>query len=205
MSISIILLYIIALMQPGPSFLIIFNNTLLYGKVIGLSTSLGIILGISIQSSIAIIFSNIFYTNYLFLKILKIICALTFIIFGIKNIFIFDDKLNRKCAYITKNKMWKYFFKGFLVEICNPLAFTFFLSIFSQTIHNEYYYILNLIYWIIICLIGTIWFLFLVFISSNYSLVNKLEKYNRLISIITGILLFFYGLKFLFQILNYSI
>ena len=146
-------------MQPGPSFLIIFNNTLLYGKVIGLSTSLGIILGISIQSSIAIIFSNIFYKNYLFLKILKIICALTFIIFGIKNIFIFDDKLNRKCAYITKNKMWEYFFKGFLVEICNPLAFTFFLSIFSQTIHNEYYYILNLIYWIIICLIGAIWFL----------------------------------------------
>ncbi|MSO13448.1 putative membrane protein YahN [Rickettsiales endosymbiont of Trichoplax sp. H2] len=199
MSISTILLYIIALIQPGPSFLIICNNTLLYGRTIGLSTSLGVILGISIQSSIAIIFSNIFYKNYLFFKILKIICALIFIIFGIKNIFIFDNKLNKELAYTKKIKIYGYFLKGLLVEICNPLAFSFFLSIFSQTTHNKHYLILNLIYWIIICSIGAIWVFSLVFISSNHILISKFKKYNKLISIITGILLIFYALKFLFK------
>ena len=187
MYLDTILIYILALIQPGPSFIIICSITTLHGRAYGLITSLATIIGMMLQSGIIIFFFNVLQKHQFVINILKIFGAMSLITIGLKT-------THDNTGYIKlkkKESKQRYFIDPLLVELCNPIALNFFISILPRVVKDNK--ILNLDFWIIICLLAMVWFFFIALIASNKLIFSKVQKLFSKIAPFIGVILISYG------------
>jgi threonine/homoserine/homoserine lactone efflux protein len=127
---------LLAIMSPGPDFLIVTRNSLLHSKKVGLCTALGITLGIMwwVAASLAGI-SYVISRTVLLFNAIKWLGALYLIYIGLQS---FRSKKGRGVKQTDsietpKRSMtaWSAFRIGLLTNLLNPKAALFFVSFFS--------------------------------------------------------------------------
>lgn len=192
------LTYLLAIMSPGPSIIAIFRNGSIYGQKVGIYTAIGTVIGIALQAFYILLGINFTYSLYI-MEILQIICAAYLMYLGITGLiktFYNTDKIiieetNNSNQTITTKEAFK---QGFFIDALNPLALSFFLTIFSTFIAKDATMLFKVICWFEIIIIGAIWFIGVsIFISSKTIqsiLTGKIAKY---INIITLLLFIFFG------------
>src|ERR1700731_4242090 len=119
-------------MSPGPDFALVTQNSLHYGRKIGISTAIGITLGCFIHAAYCVIGIGFIITQSVFLfSCIKYLGAAYLIYLGCKSLFakkevsLSDQKMTTS-AMSSKQAMKS----GFLVNILNPKASLCYLSIF---------------------------------------------------------------------------
>ena len=153
-------IHLLALISPGPDFIIVLKNSIQNSRRIGIFTSIGISLGIIVHlfyciTGLALILS----TNEYILNLFKFLCSGYLIYIGIKSFQTINltQKFTKKSD--RKTSIYKAIRMGFLTNILNPKVSLFFLSLFSLVIiPNELPTYILIVLIIIITLSTFIWF-----------------------------------------------
>lgn len=190
----IAVLYFTGISSPGPSLVFIITSSLCVGKRQGLMSAIGVVIAIAVQVVLVLFFLKLIAENDDLFKILQHFCAAFLIYTGISLAIKDNQNIEKKLHFSNSN----FFFKGFFIELLNPIAITFFLSIFTLYAQSENWFI-NLLYLLEVFIIGTFWFLGLVFLISIPKFYNIFFNYRNLMCKISGIFFFTSGLVMIFN------
>lgn len=197
----ITLVGILGAISPGPDFVIVTKNSLMFSKRAGLYTALGVALAVSIHIAYCLIGIGFFIAESPFLfNMIKYSGAAYLIYIGIQGIWS-TPTIGVNLDIAAKNQdlpPLKALQTGFLTNALNPKATLFFLSVFSQVINPETPLVIQLIYALEIQLIVLGWFCLLAFLLSHPKLKSRIVKIQPYIEKGMGGLLIAFGLKIAF-------
>jgi threonine/homoserine/homoserine lactone efflux protein len=129
-------LHFVALISPGPDFMLTLKNTLKFGKVGGILGAFGFGVGILTHCLLSISGVYLFLTQFYLAKaILNYFGAIYLIWIGLRHLFLFfkinskpEDKVIDDCK---EPKKINSFLEAFFTNLFNPKAGIFILSLFS--------------------------------------------------------------------------
>jgi threonine/homoserine/homoserine lactone efflux protein len=190
----------LAVVSPGPDFVMAVKNTLTYSRKIGIYTAIGFGVGIGVH-----ILYSFFGISYLIqqhiwvFNTIKYLGAFYLVFIGLQSI---TSKSQSIQIVASKEKQritgFQGFKMGFLTNVLNPKASLFFLSLFTFILKGSpdkttlvvisFFLIVNTALWFII-----------VAIFFDQALIRKsYEKYQNVIQLVLGILLIGLGISIIF-------
>lgn len=193
---TITLVHLLAVISPGPDFVIAVKNSLTYSRKIGIWTALGFSLGIIVHvfyclAGLAIVISQ----SIMIFNIIKISGAIYLIYIGLKSLFVKSNKIKIENLDSTEEiSPFKAVKIGFLTNLLNPKATLFFLSLFTFIISPETPKIILIILCIIFILNTFLWFALLAFLLTQNKILNIFNKYQNIVSKILGVILISLGM-----------
>ncbi len=140
---SILAVHLLAVMSPGPDFVLVTKNSLSYSRKAGIYTALGIGLGLTVHIAYSLAgLGLILAHNKILFRVIQIIGALYLAYIGLNS---FHSLFIKKQQDISNSKdrqldmSWKRALKmGFLTNLLNPKVGLFFVSVFTQFFqHSE--------------------------------------------------------------------
>ncbi len=194
-------IHLLAVMSPGPDFIMVLKNALQYNRKIAIYTALGISMGIGIHILYSVAgIAYLLQKNQNIFQIIKILGALYIIYIGIKTILSKGQKIKIQTGQKQNVIPIKQAVKiGFMTNVLNPKASLFFLSIFSLLIPP------NVPAWVLIgislmlIIVTFSWFALVSFIFTNPIIIKRYEKYESIILKIFGAILIALGIGIFFE------
>lgn len=199
---TIIFVHFLAVISPGPDFVVAVRNSINYGRKIGIYTAVGFGLGIVLHLfycyvGIAIIISQI-PTLFSAIKIIGALYILyiAYQIFESRNtITVIDEKNNIELKKLTSVQALK---NGFWTNAFNPKATLFFLGVFTTIIPVNINKNTLLVACVFMVLDTILWFSFVAYVFTQKKSLGIFQKYAVYINSILAILLTLLSLKILF-------
>ena len=182
--VQIVFVCLLGAMSPGPSMVLVINNSIFKDKFNGILTAIGHGLGIGIYALFAVIgIGIIIQTNLLIFNSIKVLSIIFLFYLGLQAIFKkaeLDFRINN-----TKNGI-KSFFQGLTISILNPKILIWFIAIYSQFMsqNNNYFFNISLI--LIASIVDTLWYVFLVNLVTSKSIFQIIKMKSKLIQKIVG-------------------
>jgi len=199
---------LLAVMSPGPDFLIVTRNSLLYSKRVGLCTAFGIAIGTIWWVGASLLGISLLISKMVLLfNVLKWFGAAYLIYIGIKS---FRTKKGAKNGTLVNGNgnaaiasesismsvsPMKGFFMGLGTNFLNPKAALFFVSFFSIVITPKTPTMLRAGYGLEISLIALIWFSLLATVLSTNRIKGTFERVSVWFNRVTGAILILLGVK----------
>ena len=124
----------IGMVSPGPDFLLVTKNSLIYSRRQALATAFGIITGCLFHATYCILGLALIITeSTLLFSIIKYLGAGYLIYLGLKGVLVKHTEI-RGVGLESKNNIsvWKAYVDGFLCNVLNPKLAVFLLSLFTQ-------------------------------------------------------------------------
>lgn len=187
---AVIVITILAVISPGADFAIVTKNSYLYGRSIGVLTSIGIALGVLVHVAytlIAVAAVMKFAPN--FLTIVKYLGAFYLIYIGYKTFTQKPVKDIASSARISSGQALRY---GFFTNALNPKTTLFVISTYTQIVSATTPKFILIGYGLFMSVAHFIWFAIVALLFSQRTLRAKmLEKQvaiNRVIGFILGLL-----------------
>ena len=194
---TVTLLNLLAVMSPGPDFVMVVRNSLCYSRRSGIYTSVGISAGLLIHlfycgAGIGLIISK----SVVLFSIIKVLGAGYLIYMGTSSILTKTSKLDLKGTVAGPDlQPFKAFKIGFLTNALNPKATLFFLSMFTLVIGKDTPLYVILIISVIIIITALIWFSIVSTFFTQQNVQRAFFRYERLINSFLGVILLFLGVK----------
>lgn len=194
---TVTLIHILAVISPGPDFIMTVRNSLAYSRKIGVWTAVGIGLGISVHifyclAGLAFLISK----SILLLNLIKLLGAGYLMYIGLKSILSKSSKINigehHKRAAILP---WKAVRIGFLTNVLNPKATIFFLSLFTLVLSPSTPGTIMGILSVIMVTSTMAWFSLVAVMLTHQRIRGVYERFQGIFSKIFGALLVGLGLK----------
>ena len=190
---------IVGAMSPGPSMALIIRNSIKYGRLSGILSSVGHAIGIGIYAAVSVAGLQIILINNIFLFNAIQFCGCVFLlILGI--IFLRDS--GHKLSIKDEQKSVNSFMQGFAISILNPKILIWFAAIFSQFIEISSNNFIKLTMVIIASSIDGLWYIILTIIVTGFGLKQFLENNTKIIQNISGAVLIFISIIILYNTLS---
>ena len=195
---AVALIHLLAVISPGPDFIMILRNSLKYGRQSGIYSAVGLGLGILLHityclAGIAIIISQ----SILVFTILKYIGAAYLIYIGIKTLKARPSKTNmdvdeKKDKPLTQTQAIRI---GFITNATNPKATLFCLSLFTLVIQPSTPMWVKLIMSAEMSIATVGWFTLLAIAVSHRVIRGRISKVQHYAERFIGGILILFGLK----------
>lgn len=194
--IAVILITLLAVVSPGADFAIVTKNSYLYGRKIGVLTSLGISLGVLIHVSYTLIAVSFVmaYTPQI-LNIVKYIGAIYLIYIGYKT---FVQKPITDTSVISVINPFQAIKYGFFTNALNPKTTLFVISTFTQIVSTTTPKIILISYGIFMSFAHFLWFSLVALLFSSIVLRQKMLARQVQINRVIGSILCVLGILLLF-------
>ena len=190
---------IVGAMSPGPSMALIIRNSIKYGRVSGILSSVGHAIGIGIYAGVSVAGLQIILINNIFLFNTIQFCGSVFLlVLGI----IFLRDAGQKLSIQDKQKSVNSFMQGFAISILNPKILIWFAAIFSQFIEISSTNFIKLTMVLIASSIDGLWYIILTIIVTGFGLKQFLENNTKIIQNISGTVLIFISIIILYNTLS---
>jgi RhtB (resistance to homoserine/threonine) family protein len=194
---TVTIISLLAVVSPGPDFLVVTQHSLIHSKKVGLFTAFGIALGsiIWVALSLAGISVLIMKTAMLF-TLIKFAGALYLMYIGIQSLR--SKGLARNAGAITERSTmshWAGFKKGLLTNLLNPKAGLFFVSFFSVVLDPAMSVGTKFAYGMEIPMIALVWFSFVSTVLSAGKIRAVFERFSVWIDRATGAVLILLGVR----------
>ena len=190
---------IVGAMSPGPSMALIIRNSIKYGRVSGILSSVGHAIGIGIYAGVSVAGLQIILINNIFLFNTIQFCGSVFLlVLGI----LFLRDTGQKLSIQDKQKSVNSFMQGFAISILNPKILIWFAAIFSQFIEVSSTNFVKLIMVLIASSIDGLWYIILTIIVTGFGLKQFLENNTKIIQNISGAVLIFISIIILYNTLS---
>jgi RhtB (resistance to homoserine/threonine) family protein len=177
----------IAMVSPGPDFLITMRNALGVGRASGIATAIGIGCAIFVHVGYSVVgIAVLISQSILLFSIIKYLGAAYLIWMGIGAL---RSKGWEMAVEKAKNKhksLRKSFVEGFVTNVLNPKATLFFLALFTQVIAPETPLSWQLIYGTSIALVVMGWFSTVSVLLTQPKIRAKLSAMSIWIDRVTG-------------------
>lgn len=191
-------IFSLALMSPGPDFVIAVKNSVIGSRKEGLFTALGFSLGVMIHMTYTLIgLATIIAKSVVLFSIIKYAGAAYLFYIGYKSIRSkgFDKITVNNLKGHKKISSKKALLTGFLTNILNPKATLFFLSVFSQFITIETPISVQVLYASTCVIMTGLWFSIVSILLTNKHIKNKFLSFSKVIDKLCGGFLIALGLK----------
>ena len=190
---------IVGAMSPGPSMALIIRNSIKYGRVSGILSSVGHAIGIGIYAGVSVAGLQIILINNIFLFNTIQFCGSVFLlVLGI--LFLRDTR--QTLSIQDKQKSVNSFMQGFAISILNPKILIWFAAIFSQFIEISSTNFIKLTMVLIASSIDGLWYIILTIIVTGFGLKQFLENNTKIIQNISGFVLIFISIIILYNTLS---
>lgn len=199
--ITVAVLHFLAVISPGPDFIMTLRNSILYSRSAGIYTAVGLGLGILLHVAYSLIgIGFIISKSILLFSVIKFLGALYLIYIGYKSLTANTSDTSIDSG-IKKNKVSKISALkiGFMTNASNPKATLFFLSLFTLVISPDTPLFVKILMGAEMSIATSLWFAFVALVVTHkmvYSRVAKIQKYAEKI---VGALLIALGLKLAFS------
>ncbi len=194
---SVALIHLLAVMSPGPDFIMILRNSLVYSRRSGVYSAIGLGLGIAVHvtyclAGIALIIAQ----SVVVFNVLKYISAAYLLYIGIKSL---RARREREVTVGEHEKKdltkWQAVRMGFVTNVTNPKATLFFLSLFTLVISPTTPLFVKLIMGIEMVLATMLWFALLAVVVSHRSIRHRVHGFQHHLERAMGSLLVLLAIK----------
>ena len=190
---------IVGAMSPGPSMALIIRNSIKYGRLSGILSSVGHAIGIGIYAGISVVGLQFILINNIFLFNTIQFCGSVFLlVLGI----LFLRDTGQKLSIQDKQKSVNSFTQGFAISILNPKILIWFAAIFSQFIEISSTNFVKFTMVLIASSIDGLWYIILTIIVTGFGLKQFLENNTKIIQNISGAVLIFISIIILHKTLS---
>ena len=190
---------IVGAMSPGPSMALIIRNSIKYGRVSGILSSVGHAIGIGIYAGVSVAGLQIILINNIFLFNTIQFCGSVFLlVLGI----LFLRDTGQKLSIQDNQKSVNSFMQGFAISILNPKILIWFAAIFSQFIEISSTNFVKFTMVLIASSIDGLWYIILTIIVTGFGLKQFLENNTKIIQNISGTVLIFISIIILYNTLS---
>ena len=188
---------LLAMISPGPDFLVVVKNSLKYSPRIGRFTALGIALGLMVHMTYCILGLGIVISrSILLLNVIKYLGAAYLICIGIMSFISKDEPLKidatKEATMISPLQALK---MGFLVNVLNPKATLAFVSLFSAFITPQTPLKIPLLFSGFTIVAAILWFSFIASIFTIQQVKLIFNKAKSRVDRTIGVVLVALGLK----------
>ena len=185
------LIHLVALVSPGPDFVVVCRNSLLYSRTIGIYTAVGFGLGICIHISYAVFgLSWLIANNELIFTVIQYLGAFYLMLIGIQSLRSFQSQIGQETTTSSRRiSPFRAVRIGFITNALNPKATLFFLGLFS-TMLNPTVGELTLVVIAVLLVVTTIlWFSLVALLISHSRFTTVLKRYEKTAHQFFGVLL----------------
>jgi len=190
---------IVGAMSPGPSMALIIRNSIRFGRVSGLLSSIGHAIGIGIYAAISIAgLQLILISNIIIFNAIQLCGSIFLLILGI----LFLKNSGESLSIEDDQKSLNSFFQGFAISILNPKILIWFAAIFSQFIEVSSTSLTKFMMVFIASSIDGIWYIILTIIVTSFGLKKFIENNTKNIQNISGLVLILISLIILYKTLR---
>lgn len=201
MSVDIILIIkalsilFIALISPGPDFIVVLRNSLTFGRKSGIATAAGIATGCMVSFSLVLIGLDFLFKYHIIKQIMSVLCSIYLIHMGISAFRSRNKHSHLEYTHKIAEKSLVYFRNGFLTNLLNPKLYTFCTAILSYVEQSHPSRATNIIIVIGQAIMALIWFTVICYVFSNSKIQDAYFKREVWINRILGLIFIFIGIK----------
>lgn len=195
---TVVGVHLMAVMSPGPDFVVCLKNTLKYSRAAGIWTALGFASGILVHVTycalgVALLISQ----SILLFNVVKLIGAAYLIYLGVKALLTkskskMDLTVEKSIEGLSPLKAWS---NGFLTNLLNPKATLYFLGFFSVIMPPD----VSTAYLILVAtalfVVTFAWFSFVATVMTVPVIRNKFLRVESTLDKVFGGILILLGLK----------
>ncbi len=193
-------IHLMAVMSPGPDFVMVLRNALQYNRKTAVFTALGIGFGIAVHIFYSLAgIAYLLQKNAAVFQMIKIAGASYIIYMGVKTLKASPIQINIETNNKPKLSPWQAFKVGFVTNVLNPKASLFFLSLFSMLIPPDLPWTVLLGISMMLISVTFLWFALVSVLFTHPKIVRYYEKYEPYILKTFGAILIFLGLAILFE------
>ncbi len=194
---SILSVFSLGLITPGPDFSVVVKNSLSRGRKHGFYTAVGIACGIAIHMSYCIFGLGVMLnaSSHL-LMMIRLLGGLYLIYLGYRS-FISSPSLSMSST--TEIKTHSAFFQGFITNLLNPNAVLFFISIFSAVLATDTLKV-ALVLGLSIILLAFSWFTLVSYVFSFELMTRKFLQYGKILNRVLAVVLILFGVSILWKL-----
>ena len=187
----------LALMSPGPDFMITLKLSLNHERKYAIMSSFGIGIGIMVHLAYTILgFTIIIKAFPMFLDLIRYLAAIYLIYIGYKSLMTHTViKADTSKKDMTLKKAFMY---GFISNVLNPKATMFLLSIFSIIVNESTPIYIQLLFGMFCVVINFFWYAMIAIFLTRKKSLEVFNKYSNFINKIIGIILVVFGFYFIF-------
>lgn len=194
---TVAIIHFMAVVSPGPDFIMVMRNSLVYSRRSGVYAAVGLGLGICVHvtyslAGIALIISQ----SVLLFNIIKLLGAAYLIYIGIKSLRSkrkdLESDLNESLDDLSK---WQAIRSGFITNATNPKVTLFFLSLFTLVIEPTTPFIIKLAMGIEMAVATAIWFALVALLVSHRAIRKRIASVQHYVERVMGGILILFGLK----------
>ncbi len=201
MILTVALAHLLAVISPGPDFVMITRNSLVYSRRTGIYSAIGLSLGILVHITYSLVgIGLVISQSIIAFNTIKILGAAYLIYLGYKSLTSKSSKFDltnanhkQEISKLAAIRM------GFLTNVTNPKATLFFLSLFTLVITPSTPLFIKLLMAAEMVAVQFIWFAFLAWIVSHHLVKNKISKIQHGAEKFIGVVLIALGLKVAFS------
>lgn len=190
--------HLLAVMSPGPDFIMISRNALVYSRRTGIYSALGLAAGITVHITYCLLGVGLLISKSILLfNVIKFIGAGYLIYIGYKSlrakkaqgITVEAEQPMKHMSPIAAVRM------GFLTNVLNPKATLFFLALFTQIITPHTPLGFQLLYGVEMIVATFLWFSFVAIVLSHGVVKRQFAKVQHRFEQVFGIILIGLGIK----------
>jgi len=200
----LLLVFILALVSPGPDFVLILRQAVMQGRRAAMLSAVGIGAAVFVHASYTIFGLGLIIAQSLLLfNIIKWAGVAYLLYIGGKALTAKGANATLPASASSQQQEHQNGFKscltGFAINLFNPKAVIFFLSIFSSLISAATPIEIKFTYGVIIASIATLWFV-LISIFMTTTIIRRLfTQSTEWITRLSGLVFIGFGLRLIFQ------
>lgn len=194
---TVALVHLLAVISPGPDFIMIARNSLVYSRKTGVYSAVGLGLGILVHVFYSLVGIGVLIAKSILLfNTIKYLGAAYLIYIGYKSLISKPSKLHLAVQeQKTDIFRWQAIRTGFITNVTNPKATLFFLSLFTLVINPHTPLYVKLFMGAEMSIVTALWFMFVAYIVSHRLVRDKVGKIQYFAERFIGIVLIGLGIK----------
>lgn len=194
---TVTLVHLLAVISPGPDFVMACRNALLYSRKTGIWTAVGFGLGIAVHISYALFgLAWVVAQSVILFSVIKYLGAAYLIFIGVQSFLSKTKTLDPGVASKQKDIPPMVAIRmGFVTNVLNPKATLFFLSLFTMVVGPEVSVFEMTIISIILIGVTVLWFSLVAVIMTQKRIRQTFERYQGVFNKSLGGLLVALGIK----------
>lgn len=172
---AVFVIFIPALMLPGPDFVAVVRSSIAGGAKAGVLTSLGVSLGLAFYASLSLLGLSAILIQYQWLAwAVRILGGCYLVFLGVK--LLLSRPVPVEADELQKNQIGNPLLFGILVSLTNPKAIVLFTSVFATSVTN----VMPL--WVMGLMIGLVfastlvWYVLVSLFLSSHAVVSRIQK-----------------------------
>ena len=189
-------LHLLAVMSPGPDFVMVSRNSLIYSRKTGIFSALGLALGITVHITYCLIgIAYIISQSVIIFSALKFLGAGYLMYIGYKALRAKPSQAGETAIEKVDMSKAQALKMGFLTNLFNPKVTLFFLALFTQVIRPDTPLFIKMAYGLEMATMTFVWFSFVALILSHNKVQKPFLRFQHYVERVTGVALIALGLK----------